>query len=130
MLDYFTMPLSYLRLLPLGFAVGAYGTLIGAGGGFVLVPILLLLYPNESPEIITSISLAVVFLMLRQDPGLRSHETYWARIFTAFRIGRRAHNKKKILSRGAKPADALGHNLSCPDRGAWKAPERPAVTVS
>lgn len=51
----------YLWLLPLGFAIGAYGTLIGAGGGFVLVPLLLLLYPNESPEIITSISLAVVF---------------------------------------------------------------------
>lgn len=41
--------------------VGAYGTLIGAGGGFLLVPVLLLLYPHESPEIITSISLAVVF---------------------------------------------------------------------
>jgi uncharacterized membrane protein YfcA len=41
--------------------IGSYGTLIGAGGGFVLVPVLLLLYPDESPEIITSISLAVVF---------------------------------------------------------------------
>lgn len=48
-------------LLILGVVVGAYGTLIGAGGGFVLVPILLLLYPNESPSTITSISLAVVF---------------------------------------------------------------------
>ena len=52
---------QYLWLIPLGFIVGAYGTLIGAGGGFVLVPILLLLYPDESPEIITCISLAVVF---------------------------------------------------------------------
>jgi uncharacterized membrane protein YfcA len=51
----------YLWLAALGFVVGTYGTLIGAGGGFVLVPALLLLYPNESPEIITSISLAVVF---------------------------------------------------------------------
>lgn len=55
------MPVQYLWLLPLGFVVGAYGTLIGAGGGFVLVPLLLLLYPEESPELITSISLAVVF---------------------------------------------------------------------
>lgn len=55
------IPISYLWLLPLGFAIGACGTLIGAGGGFVLVPVLLLLYPDESPEIITSISLAVVF---------------------------------------------------------------------
>jgi uncharacterized membrane protein YfcA len=35
--------------------------LIGVGGGFVLVPILIFLYPYESPETITSISLAVVF---------------------------------------------------------------------
>ncbi len=53
--------IHYLWLIPLGFIIGAYGTLIGAGGGFVLVPALLLLYPEESPEIITSISLAVVF---------------------------------------------------------------------
>jgi len=50
-----------LWLLPLGIIVGAFGTLIGAGGGFILVPILLLLYPNEKTEFITSISLAVVF---------------------------------------------------------------------
>lgn len=52
---------QYLWLIPLGFVIGAGGTLIGAGGGFVLVPVLLLLYPNQSPEIITCISLAVVF---------------------------------------------------------------------
>lgn len=52
---------GYLWLIALGFIVGAYGTLIGAGGGFVLVPILLLLYPDDNPEILTSISLAVVF---------------------------------------------------------------------
>jgi uncharacterized membrane protein YfcA len=50
-----------LALMALGFGVGAYGTLIGAGGGFVLMPLLLILYPKESPEILTSISLAVVF---------------------------------------------------------------------
>src|SRR4030043_433739 len=51
----------YLWLIPLGFVIGAYGTLIGAGGGFVLMPLLLLLYPGENPEVITGISLAVVF---------------------------------------------------------------------
>jgi uncharacterized protein len=61
MQQYFWMTGPYLWLLPLGFVIGAYGTLIGAGGGFVLVPLLLLLYPKEAPEIITSISLAVVF---------------------------------------------------------------------
>jgi uncharacterized membrane protein YfcA len=50
-----------LGLVALGFGTGAYGTLIGAGGGFVLVPVLLLLYPDEGPHLITSISLAVVF---------------------------------------------------------------------
>jgi uncharacterized protein len=55
---------SYLQLLwlvPLGFFAGGYGTLIGAGGGFILVPLLLFIYPGEAPETITSISLAVVF---------------------------------------------------------------------
>lgn len=53
--------LPFLWLVPLGFFAGAYGTLIGAGGGFVLAPALLLIYPDEAPETITSISLAVVF---------------------------------------------------------------------
>ena len=50
-----------LWLLPLGVFVGTVGTLIGAGGGFILVPVLLLLYPNEAPATITTISLIVVF---------------------------------------------------------------------
>jgi uncharacterized membrane protein YfcA len=49
-------------LVLLGVAVGTYGTMIGAGGGFVLVPLLLLLYPGRPPEDVTSISLAVVFV--------------------------------------------------------------------
>jgi len=52
---------QFLWLIPVGFIVGAYGTLIGAGGGFLLVPLLLLFYPSEDPQTITSISLAVVF---------------------------------------------------------------------
>ena len=55
------MPIEYWWLLPLGVLIGAFGTLIGAGGGFILVPILLLVYPNENTELITAISLAVVF---------------------------------------------------------------------
>jgi uncharacterized membrane protein YfcA len=60
MMTIFTLE-KYLELIAMGFGVGAYGTLIGAGGGFVLMPILLLLYPERSPELLTSISLAVVF---------------------------------------------------------------------
>jgi uncharacterized protein len=55
------MPIEYWWLLPLGVLIGAFGTLIGAGGGFILVPILLLVYPHENTELITAISLAVVF---------------------------------------------------------------------
>ncbi len=51
----------YLGLVALGIGVGCYGTLIGAGGGFVLMPLLLLLYPEQSADLLTSISLAVVF---------------------------------------------------------------------
>jgi hypothetical protein len=51
-----------LLLIPLGLAVGAYGTVVGAGGGFVLVPMLLIFYPDEDPAAITSISLGVVFV--------------------------------------------------------------------
>jgi uncharacterized membrane protein YfcA len=45
----------------LGFGVGAFGTVVGAGGGFILTPILLLLYPHDSARTLTAISLTVVF---------------------------------------------------------------------
>ena len=53
--------LEFARLAPIGVLVGAYGTLVGAGGGSVLVPVLLILLPGESPATVTAISLAVVF---------------------------------------------------------------------
>jgi uncharacterized membrane protein YfcA len=54
-------PESYFWLIGMGLGVGIYGTLIGAGGGFVLMPVLLILYPKMPPEILTAVSLAVVF---------------------------------------------------------------------
>lgn len=51
----------WLALSLLGIAVGCLGTLIGAGGGFLLMPVLVLMYPDESPATLASISLAVVF---------------------------------------------------------------------
>jgi uncharacterized protein len=50
-----------VTLIAIGFTVGAIGTLIGAGGGFLLVPVLLLLHPSTPPDVVTGISLAVVF---------------------------------------------------------------------
>ncbi|MDP4283381.1 MAG: sulfite exporter TauE/SafE family protein [Bacteroidota bacterium] len=49
----------YLLLL-IGFIIGAIGTLIGAGGGFILVPLLIIIQPTFTPETITAISMAVV----------------------------------------------------------------------
>ncbi|MDR3569528.1 MAG: sulfite exporter TauE/SafE family protein [Syntrophobacteraceae bacterium] len=54
--------LSYLGLSALGLAVAAYGTLIGAGGGFMLMPMLLLLYPHHSPSELGAVSLGCILL--------------------------------------------------------------------
>lgn len=51
---------SSLLLLFAGFFIGTFGTLIGAGGGFILVPLLLIFYPELPPETVTAISMAVV----------------------------------------------------------------------
>lgn len=50
----------YSVLILVGIGIGTLGTLIGAGGGFILVPVMLLAFPELSPEVITAISLAVV----------------------------------------------------------------------
>ena len=41
--------------------MGVFGTLVGAGGGFILTPVLLLVYPHTTPDLLTAISLVVVF---------------------------------------------------------------------
>lgn len=46
--------------LPLGFVVGMIGTIIGAGGGFLLSPFFLFLFPTASASWITAMSLAAV----------------------------------------------------------------------
>jgi uncharacterized membrane protein YfcA len=57
---HFTL-LAAVLLGLLGFGVGVFGTLVGAGGGFILTPVLLLVYPQSSPALLTAISLIVVF---------------------------------------------------------------------
>jgi uncharacterized membrane protein YfcA len=51
---------TVVLLAGIGFVVGAVGTLVGAGGGFLLAPVLLVMYPHDSPQALTSISLAAV----------------------------------------------------------------------
>jgi uncharacterized membrane protein YfcA len=52
--------LSQVWLIAPGLLLGAYATLIGAGGGFVLVPMLLLLDAEAEPAAVAGVSLAVV----------------------------------------------------------------------
>lgn len=51
---------NFFVLLFLGFLVGSFGTLIGAGGGFLLVPVLLITHKDLEPNTVTAISIAVV----------------------------------------------------------------------
>jgi len=53
-------PVQSIGLGLLGVAVGTLGTLIGAGGGFLLIPILVFLHPHDSTAVLTGISLIVV----------------------------------------------------------------------
>lgn len=53
--------MDFVLLILIGAATGMLGTLVGAGGGFILMPILLLLYPSMKVESITMISMAVIF---------------------------------------------------------------------
>lgn len=52
--------MSDIAFLAIGVGIGSFGTLVGAGGGFLLVPILALLEPTSPPSYITAVSLAVV----------------------------------------------------------------------
>jgi uncharacterized protein len=54
-------PATAAELCVLGFLVGVFGTLVGAGGGFILTPVLLLVYPHSTPALLTAISLVAVF---------------------------------------------------------------------
>jgi uncharacterized protein len=54
--------LAYLTLMFLGFIIASYGTIVGAAGGFLYVPLLLLLYPHDHHSTLTAIALAVNFI--------------------------------------------------------------------
>lgn len=92
----FVAVLPWLALFQLGFVVGTFGTLIGAGGGFLLVPLLLIFYPADSVETITAISLAVVFLN-----GLSGSVAY-------ARLRRIDYRTGMIFAAASAPGAALG----------------------
>jgi len=87
---------AFLWLIPVGFALGTLGTLVGAGGGFLLAPFLLLVYPHERPETIASISLAVVFLNALSGTAAYS------------RMGRVDYRSGLLLSAATVPGAILG----------------------
>jgi hypothetical protein len=51
-----------LLLIALGFVIGAYSISIGAGGGFLIAPLLLIRHPDAEPELITAASLTAVLI--------------------------------------------------------------------
>jgi uncharacterized membrane protein YfcA len=67
-------PTTAVLLVLLGVAVGAFGTLLGSGGGFILTPVLLLLYPHDRPTTITAISLTAVFFNAASGSAAYAHQ--------------------------------------------------------
>lgn len=52
--------LELMLLALVGLIVGAFGTVVGVGGGFLLVPVLLFAYPSLDPSTVTAMSLVAV----------------------------------------------------------------------
>lgn len=67
-------PTVAILLVLIGFAVGAFGTIVGSGGGFILTPILLLLYPHDRPATITAISLTAVVFNAASGSAAYAHQ--------------------------------------------------------
>lgn len=63
-------PLEIVALLLIGAAVGAYAGAIGAGGGFLIAPLLLWRHTDAPPETITAASLSVAALLSGAAVGL------------------------------------------------------------
>lgn len=69
----FSLTVAVLLAL-LGVGVGAFGTIVGSGGGFILTPILLLLYPHDRAATVTAISLTAVFFNAASGSAAYAHQ--------------------------------------------------------
>ena len=52
--------IEWLTLAVVGFITGVFGVLVGAGGGFILVPILRIFFPGIEPAVVSGTVLALV----------------------------------------------------------------------
>ena len=52
--------IEWLTLSAVGFITGVFGVLVGAGGGFILVPILRIFFPDIEPAVVSGTVLALV----------------------------------------------------------------------
>lgn len=86
-------------LLIIGLLAGGYGVIVGAGGGFVLVPALLMLF-NMSPQMAAGTGLAIVLLN-----SLSGTIGYVRQKRIDYKLG-------LILALGAAPGTFLGVQLS------------------
>ena len=68
-------PFEVVALFAAGLVVGTYATMVGAGGGFLLAPILLQRYEEATPAAIAAATLAVVVL----SSGVPAATAAWTR---------------------------------------------------
>jgi uncharacterized protein len=54
--------LYYILSIPVGIIIGIIGSITGIGGGFILMPILLILFPEKSPSELTAVTMTVIFV--------------------------------------------------------------------
>lgn len=87
---------EFMELLGAGFAIGIYSTAIGAGGGFLLGPLLLLRHPAAAPVAIATAALSVAFC----SSGIAAA--------ASARGGRLDHRLAGTLAASAIPAAILG----------------------
>lgn len=80
--------------------MGTIGTVVGVGGGFILLPVLLTVYPKMHHEVITSITLLVGFI--NASVGVFAHR----------RSGRLDLKSGLIFAAATVPASVLGTYLT------------------